>query len=437
MPRSIAILMADLIVLLHFAFVLFVVLGGLLALRWPRVAWLHIPAVIWGALVEFTGWICPLTPLENRLRRASGETSYQGDFIAHYILPALYPNGLTRRISSCSAAIALAVNFAIYALVVVRHRRSSTQRHMIGTHELGSPRMAGVGANCGALAARDRGRVCDWAGREAIVATRLVGLARRTGSRWIDPAVEAVARRVPFWSVLVGDLRRRWVLDSSRKFAIALDKGLYVVAAASLTFLVSEVLVKFVRVHGPVLDPSQPTTTLTENLVRIVVVILGLLVILAGLDLQITPILTALGVGGLAVALALQDTLANLFAGFYLTVAKHIRIGNYIKLSSGEEGYLVDIDWRASRLRQLANNTVLVPNAKFSQSIVTNYDSARSRDRRHDRGERRLCERSRSRGSHHDRGRARRDAYRARAACPASIRSCGSIRSATLASAFP
>jgi small-conductance mechanosensitive channel len=85
--------------------------------------------------------------------------------------------------------------------------------------------------------------------------------------------------------------------------------------------------------------------------------------------------LTALGVGGLAVALALQDTLANFFAGLYLTVAKHIRIGNYIKLSSGEEGYLVDIDWRASRLRQLSNNTVLVPNAKLSQSIVTNYHS--------------------------------------------------------------
>ncbi|MSO57052.1 MAG: mechanosensitive ion channel [Acidobacteria bacterium] len=83
--------------------------------------------------------------------------------------------------------------------------------------------------------------------------------------------------------------------------------------------------------------------------------------------------LTALGVGGLAIALALQDTLSNLFAGFYLTVAKQIRIGNYIRLASGEEGYLVDIDWRASRLRQLSNNTVLIPNAKLSQSIVTNY----------------------------------------------------------------
>lgn len=206
-----------------------------------------------------------------------------------------------------------------------------------------------------------------------VVASQLTGLAQRTGTRWIDPVVGAVAQRVPFWSVLVGIYIAAglWILPSN--IATALDKGLYVIAAASFTFLAAEVLVKLVRTRGPAIDPALPVTTLTENLVRIVVVILGLLVILAGLGLSITPMLTALGVGGLAVALALQDTLANLFAGVYLTVAKHIRIGNYIKLSSGEEGYLVDIDWRASRLRQLSNNTVLVPNAKLSQSIVTNY----------------------------------------------------------------
>jgi small-conductance mechanosensitive channel len=206
-----------------------------------------------------------------------------------------------------------------------------------------------------------------------IVANQLSALGRRTGSRWSDPVIEAVAKRVPFWSVLVGIYIAAgfWILATN--IANTLNRGLYVVAAASLTFLASDVLVKLVRTHGPAIDPSMPTTTLTENLVRIVVVTIGLLVILAGLRLEITPILTALGVGGLAVALALQDTLANLFAGLYLTVAKHIRIGNYIKLSSGEEGYLVDIDWRASRLRQLSNNTVLVPNARLSQSIVTNY----------------------------------------------------------------
>lgn len=118
---------ADFIVLLHVAFVAFVVLGGLLGLRWPRIIWLHVPAVIWGALVEFTGWICPLTPLENRLRRAGGEASYQGDFIAHYILPALYPDGLTRRDQLVLGGIALAVNVAIYALVLVRHRRAAAK----------------------------------------------------------------------------------------------------------------------------------------------------------------------------------------------------------------------------------------------------------------------------------------------------------------------
>jgi small-conductance mechanosensitive channel len=206
-----------------------------------------------------------------------------------------------------------------------------------------------------------------------ILATQLGALLRRTSSRFDDAVVEAVARRVPLWSVLVGTYIAAGFWDLTPNLATTLDKSLYVAAAASLTFLASEVLVKLVRTHGPVIDTGLPTTTLTENLIRIVVVILGLLVILNGLGISITPILTALGVGGLAVALALQDTLANLFAGLYLTVAKQIRIGNYIRLSSGEEGYLVDIDWRASRLRQLSNNTVLVPNAKLSQSIVTNY----------------------------------------------------------------
>jgi len=123
---------ADAIVALHFAFVLFVVLGASLVLRWPRVAWFHVPAVIWGALVEFTGWICPLTPLENRLRRSAGETGYQGDFIAHYVLPMLYPNGLTRQDQLVLGGAALAINIAIYALAFVRHRRRTVKEHMIG-----------------------------------------------------------------------------------------------------------------------------------------------------------------------------------------------------------------------------------------------------------------------------------------------------------------
>ena len=119
--------MADVLVLVHVAFVVFVTLGGLLVLRWPRVMWLHVPAAVWGVLVEFTGWICPLTPLENRFRAAADER-YQGDFIAHYILPALYPEGLTRGDQLLFGGIALGVNAAIYALVYRRHRRSDGNR---------------------------------------------------------------------------------------------------------------------------------------------------------------------------------------------------------------------------------------------------------------------------------------------------------------------
>ena len=105
---------ADLVLLLHLAFVLFVVAGGLLVLKWPRLAWLHLPAVTWGALVEFTGWICPLTPLENILRTLAGASTYDSDFIEHYILPLLYPAELTRDTQLILGMIVIGVNILAY-----------------------------------------------------------------------------------------------------------------------------------------------------------------------------------------------------------------------------------------------------------------------------------------------------------------------------------
>jgi uncharacterized protein DUF2784 len=112
--------MADTVVILHFTFVLFVVLGGLLVLRWRRVAYLHLPAVIWGAWIEFTGRICPLTPLENSLRARAGEAGYSGGFIEHYLLPVLYPSDLTRTIQIVLGALVIAVNLSIYAYLLRR-----------------------------------------------------------------------------------------------------------------------------------------------------------------------------------------------------------------------------------------------------------------------------------------------------------------------------
>jgi hypothetical protein len=117
-------LLADLVVAVHFLFVVFVVLGGLLVLRWPKLAYVHIPAAIWGVAIEFAGWICPLTPLEQWLRRQAGQGTYPGGFIEHYILPLLYPSALTRNIQLLLGLLVLAVNLAIYGYVFRKRYRS-------------------------------------------------------------------------------------------------------------------------------------------------------------------------------------------------------------------------------------------------------------------------------------------------------------------------
>ncbi|MGE3154775.1 MAG: DUF2784 domain-containing protein [Nitrospiraceae bacterium] len=107
-------LLADFVVFLHLAFVLFVVFGGLLVLRRPRIIWLHLPAAIWGAIMEFGGWICPLTPLEVWLRTKAGEEGYQGDFLEHYLMPVLYPSPLTRNIQLALGLAVVIVNLVVY-----------------------------------------------------------------------------------------------------------------------------------------------------------------------------------------------------------------------------------------------------------------------------------------------------------------------------------
>ena len=108
--------LADLVLVLHFAFVLFVVLGGVAALRWPRLAWVHVPVALYGATIEFVGFVCPLTPLEVWLRRRGGEAGYEGGFVEHYVTAALYPTGLTREVQLALGAGVLLLNAAVYAV---------------------------------------------------------------------------------------------------------------------------------------------------------------------------------------------------------------------------------------------------------------------------------------------------------------------------------
>ena len=124
LPRA----LADLVLLVHAAFVLFVVLGGFAVLRWPRLAWIHLPAAAWGAVIEFAGWICPLTPLENRLRGLAGDAGYQGGFVEHYLLASLYPATLDRSIQVGLGLAVIAVNLVAYGWVAARRRTQATRR---------------------------------------------------------------------------------------------------------------------------------------------------------------------------------------------------------------------------------------------------------------------------------------------------------------------
>ncbi len=169
---------------------------------------------------------------------------------------------------------------------------------------------------------------------------------------------------------------RHFAIQSSylpHRFTERAPEVLQVLFIASLTIMCMRLAGDMVRNFGDQVPGALPVTTLSQNLAQLVVLILGILVALRVIGIEVTPILTALGVGGLAVALALQDTLSNLFAGFYISLAQQIRLGDYIKLSTGEEGYVTDISWRSTALRNLPNNMIVVPNAKLAQANVTNY----------------------------------------------------------------
>ncbi len=122
-------ILADLVVGLHVCFVIFVVLGAVLVLWKPHIAWFHIPAVFWGAGIEFLGWVCPLTPLENILRARGGDAPYATTFVEHYVMPVLYPTALDRNMQIGLGVIILGVNGIIYLFLLQKIRRAVTNQH--------------------------------------------------------------------------------------------------------------------------------------------------------------------------------------------------------------------------------------------------------------------------------------------------------------------
>jgi small-conductance mechanosensitive channel len=237
----------------------------------------------------------------------------------------------------------------------------------------------------------DPGMWADWGARlgwtlgtlaASLGAGYLVGalLAARV-PRWLPgnqqllvaSAAQVLRRRLPFWSLLIGAWLAAGYWPLTAEGSLLTGRILFVLGALSVTLASAAIAAQFIDLYGGVIAPALPVTSLTRHIAWGLVLTFGLLVILNGLGLSITPMLTALGVGGLAVALALQEPLANFFAGVFITLGGQIRLGDYIRLDSGQEGYVADFSWRSTRLRMLPNNLVVVPNAKLAQAIVVNH----------------------------------------------------------------
>ena len=216
-----------------------------------------------------------------------------------------------------------------------------------------------------------------------VVLRRLATLTRYTQGAWDDVLVAEVRKRMPFWGLIVGlwlsvgywapeleSLAGRVLAERSLWFV---SRALAATLVISVTMTLSAVATRMVADYGQRATHGAPVPGLVGNIVRFIVVALGLLIVLHGFGVEITPILAALGVGGLAVALALQDPLANLFAGVFVTVAGQLRIGDYVRMDFGVEGTITDFTWHSTRITAPSGDPIIVPNSRIAKAVVTNF----------------------------------------------------------------
>lgn len=208
---------------------------------------------------------------------------------------------------------------------------------------------------------------------QRVAARRLAELAKRSGWQDKDVIIAAIASVAAFWCTLLGIHTAVMSIPMRPDVSEYLRKLIMSGYIISATFVLARIAVGYVHVHAMKVRGILPSTTIFSNITRVAVYSLGALVLLQSLGIPITPVLGALGVGGLAVALALQDTLSNLFSGLHLIASRQVRPGDFIQLDSGEEGYVTDVTWRNTTIRELADNMMIVPNSQLAASRVRNY----------------------------------------------------------------
>ena len=204
-----------------------------------------------------------------------------------------------------------------------------------------------------------------------LVFPQLERAAARTTSTADEKALAALKAPMLLWGAILGAHIGIATVPPAGGWSTMLQRTLEALLIVSASWTFGRIAGDFVSSRTA--DAKLPSANLIPNLARVTVLIVGALMLMKQLGFEITTLLTALGVGGLAVGLALQDTLANLFAGIQILISKQVRVGDFIKLSSGEEGVVTDITWRYTTIRQLPNNYTIVPNAKLSSQVTSNF----------------------------------------------------------------
>lgn len=207
------------------------------------------------------------------------------------------------------------------------------------------------------------------------------GVAFRLLHRWAEKTETKIddiiirAFKIPsiYWCIAIGLYIGVAISELPERYVFYFSKTIHVIVILSITIAAANLSGKIFKNYIQKSNLPIPTTGLAYGILKGTIIVIGFMIILSILGISIAPLLTALGVGGLAVALALQDTLANVFAGIHILMEKSIRVGDFIKLETGQEGYVEDITWRTTRVRMLPNNIVVIPNSKLAQSVVTNY----------------------------------------------------------------
>lgn len=203
--------------------------------------------------------------------------------------------------------------------------------------------------------------------------------AKKTETELDDIIIKSIKGPSVFWCIAVGIYAGVIVSDMPERYVHYFTRAIDVLVILSVTLALSDLAGRIFRYYVARAALPIPGTGLAHGLIKGVILLLGFVTILHSIGVSITPILTALGVGGLAVALALQDTLANLFAGIHILMERPIRVGDFIKLETGQEGQVTDIGWRSTKIRMQPNNVVVIPNSKLSHSTLVNYSMPEQR----------------------------------------------------------